>query len=134
MSQCIISAGTDRTITCGDTIHLTPECNWYPINNVAFSAFTIKSVSFLDENLGYIVGDNTVDAFYAKTTDGGFTWSTHILSEPNHNYSLNSLFCYNDTSIFIVGSSTFGSQTNEFIGILKGDSLQIGRASCRERV
>jgi|GEM_PF-2243317 len=125
-TQCTISSGANRTITCGDTVHLAPECNWYPIDNGAFTAFTIKSVSFLDENLGYIVGDNTVDAFYAKTTDGGFTWSTHILSDPNLNYSLNGLFCYNDTSIFLVGSSTSGYPINPFIGILKGDSLHMG--------
>lgn len=125
-SQCQISAGINQSITCGESIQLIPEINWNPINNANFNNFTIRSLSFVNDSLGYIVGDSENSYFYAKTTDGGVSWLNSMESAPDVTVVLNSVFSYNDTLSFIVGGATFQGQTFEILLQISGNSVYNG--------
>lgn len=125
-SQCQISAGLNQNITCGDSVQLSPIIQWNSMSNATFNNYTIKSISFANDSLGYMVGDNTNQAFYAKTTNGGLTWITETMSEPGLTLMLNSVSMFNDTLGCMVGSGTFQGQTFEMIGVIRGDSIYSG--------
>lgn len=125
-SQCQISAGVNQNITCGDSIQLTPVIQWNSMSNSTFNNYTIKSISFANDSLGYMVGDNANGAFYAKTTNGGVTWTSETLSEPGVTVALNCVSMFNDTLGCMVGSLTFQGQTFEIIGVIRGDSIYNG--------
>lgn len=125
-SQCQISAGVNQNITCGESVQLTPVIQWNSMSNVTFNNYTIKSISFANDTLGYMVGDNANGAFYAKTTNGGVTWTSETMSEPGVTVALNSVSMFNDTLGCMVGSLTFQGQTFEMIGVIRGDSIYNG--------
>lgn len=128
-AQCVISAGANQNITCGESTQLTPIINWNSLSNSTFNNYTIKSISFANDSIGYMVGDNANGAFYAKTTNGGVTWTTETISEPGVTVMLNSVSMYNDTLGCMVGSATFQGQTFEMIGVIMGDSIYGGEFS-----
>lgn len=125
-SQCQISAGVNQYITCGDSVQLSPIIQWNSMSNATFNNYTIKSISFANDSIGYIVGDNANGAFYAKTNNGGVTWTHEVMSDPGLTVMLNSVSMFNDTLGCMVGSATFQGQTFEMIGVIMGDSIYSG--------
>jgi photosystem II stability/assembly factor-like uncharacterized protein len=125
-AQCVISAGNNQSITCGESVTLTPTTSWNSINYTPLNSFSLKSTCFISNDIGYIVGDNVNSAVLAKTIDGGQTWSVQTSSAPGVSVSLNNIRFFNDSLGFFVGSATFQGMTIEMISIIHGDSIYSG--------
>ena len=125
-SQCQISAGVNQNITCGDSAQLNVKMDWNPLSLGTSSGYYLKSVFFINDSVGVVVGDNVTTAIMAKTTDGGQTWNYQTSSAPGISLNMNAVTFYNDTLGFFVGSATYMGMTLEMISIFHGDSIYSG--------
>ncbi|MDX9892147.1 MAG: YCF48-related protein [Bacteroidales bacterium] len=125
-AQCVISAGANQSITCGESAQLNVTMDWQPLSLGSMSGYHFKSVYFINNSVGVIVGDNISSAILGKTTDGGQTWNYQTSSGPGVSLNLNSVTFFNDTLGFFVGSATYMGLTMEMINIIHGDSIYSG--------
>lgn len=95
-----VSAGSNRMITCGDSILLSGAPKW----NVQSNTFNmVTSMYFTSCETGYAVGNGI-----QKTTDGGKTWVIKSFTS-----GMQSVFFYNASVGYVVGDyATFLKTTN----------------------
>lgn len=67
--QAQVSAGSDVSITCGGSTQLKASLSWIKLSSGTKA--NLKSVSFIDKNTGFAIGDSGT---ILKTTDAGATW------------------------------------------------------------
>lgn len=97
VSNPIIETGTERIISCGNSIMLFPNTLWQPINQVG--TVDLKGVSFLNADSGFVSG---YGGKVYKTNDGGSSWTD--VSTPGTYDLLGS--CFLNTNIgFVYGNN-----------------------------
>ncbi len=84
-------------------------------------------IKFLNANEGFVFGDSLISgvsiaAVILKTVDGGQTWSTSVLSNPN--YSISKTFFLNSNEGFIAGRAG-GGNSGLFLKTIDGGTTWI---------
>ncbi len=92
-----IETGTDRIISCGNSIMLFSNTKWQPLNQLGILDF--KGVSFLNADSGFVSG---FGGKVFKTNDGGSSWTD--VSTPG-SYDLLGSYFFNTNTGFVYGNN-----------------------------
>lgn len=99
-AQCVVDAGEDMTITCGDSVRLYGDRNWsYLIDKNNSSSARPEDIFFTNDLIGYMVG---ADGSIEKTVDGGFHWQTQTSGSTS---LLHSVHFVSSTTGIVVGAN-----------------------------
>lgn len=94
-------------------------------------ALEFSDIEFLDAGVGFVFADSSIGAIVLKTNDGGQTWSTYELGNPD--YSIEKAFFLNASEGYAVGRNG-GGNNGLFIKTLDGGATWVNPASFSERV
>lgn len=100
-AQCGVSAGDDKTITCGNDVQLDALAIWSKTTDSTADLGGFRSVYFLNADTGYTVAGN---GQIHRTWDGGKIWTTHNVS----NDEFRSVFFTDADTGFVVGKDANG--------------------------
>ena len=93
-------------------------------SNLPFAGY--RDLMFLDENIGYVLSDN----FIAKTTDGGYSWSTYSIPIDYPVYPMKIQFTDSQTGYVIAGENNLGILLKTTDGGQNWNTIDLNTLDC----